>query len=335
MPYFFGRFFLRGGSDAEASLPPFAAALLGLGIYGVVESFTQVNVVAEGLGKSWKILDAGEGYRWGLKRTQGPTSHPIYFGLLVCLLLPWGLMAARRAGEAGRPGWWRYVPAAAAAGAFFTISRSAQLTLACVFGTDVFFRKPAWRLPLLTGAAAVGIAFAAFRDEVIEVLGHYAGESDAYGRPVLIYGVEYEYSGTKHRDLLAVAYKEAAERAGWFGYGTSEEAMEKRMPLDPEMDERFKSVDNQYLLHYLRYGAVGVATFLAFAACAGWNLAAEAWTDRGPAGELAAGLFGAFVGTALVLRGASLAEDFGGPWLFVAGVSARLRSVRLAAGRAA
>ena len=61
------------------------------------KAVTHVNVVQHALGKVFGLLEEGSGYRWGLKRAQGLTSHPIYFGYLLVLTLPWALEARRLA----------------------------------------------------------------------------------------------------------------------------------------------------------------------------------------------------------------------------------------------
>jgi hypothetical protein len=155
------------------------------------------------------------------------------------------------------------------------------------------------------------------------MLGAYAGESETEYDTVRIYGVEYEYSGTLHRDLLLLAYQQAVDEAGWIGYGT-EGNRSKDIPKDPYMDRRFESIDHHYLLHYLKYGYLGMVTFLAFAASVAWNLGREALARDGPLSDLAGGLFGAFLAVTLMVRGVALHSDFGATWLFVGGLAASM-----------
>ena len=178
---------------------------------------------------------------------------------------------------------------------------------------------------MLLIAVIGGIVFLLFREQILDLSGAYAGESDAMQDRVKIYGVEYDYTGTKHRDLLVLAYEGAIDRAGWLGFGT---AMQD-MPMDPYMDPRFHSIDFHYLIHFLKYGYLGIATFTAFAIAVIWNLAREAWSRDGPPADLAAGLFGAFIAVAIMLRGVAFSFDFAATWLFVAGLSASLRGRRV------
>jgi cell division protein FtsW (lipid II flippase) len=235
-------------------------------------------------------------------------------------------MAARDAMARKAPRWWVAVPALAAAAAFVTVSRSAHVAILIVFACDLFFRRPSYRLPMLVVVAAGALLFFVFRDQALDLLGAYAGEADAGQERVRIYGEYYEYTGTRHRDLLLLAYQEAIDQAGWFGHGTTLQPM----PKDPYMDQRFLSMDHHYLQHYLKYGYLGIATFVAFAAAGAWNLAREALARDGPLSDLAAGLFGGFVAVALVVRGVAFSPDFGATWFFVAGLAASLRARRLA-----
>src|SRR5262249_55144793 len=155
-----------------------------------------------------------EGYRWGLKRAQAITNHPIYFGLLMALTLPWLLTAARQATRGDGPRWWVAIPALATAAAVVTVSRSGQLAIVLVFAAHLFFRRPGYRARMLFLALAGGLAIVVFRTEVLDLLGSYAGEHAIGQDKVRIYGVEYDYTGTRHRDLLLLAYEEAIDRAG-------------------------------------------------------------------------------------------------------------------------
>jgi hypothetical protein len=222
------------------------------------------------------------------------------------------------------PRWWILVPALIALAALVTVSRSAQIAVLIVFAADLFFRRPAYRLPMAIAAAAIALVFFLFREQVLDLLGAYAGETNIGEDIVKIGGVEYEYTGTRHRDLLFIAYKDAIDHAGWFGYGTTE----PDMPKDPDLPVQFESIDDHYLLHYLRYGAVGIGAFLLFAIASAWNLAREAWERDGPLSDLAAGLFGAFVAVIIMVRGVALSPDFGFTWLFVAGLAASMRARR-------
>jgi hypothetical protein len=325
-PYVLGRLFLPAAEDTDRTLPTVVVLAAALSVFGLIEAVTRTNILAVVTGQRWELLEKAEGFRWGLKRAQGHTNHPIYFGLLLALILPWILLAYRKASQHAGPRWWLAVPFLVAAAAFVTVSRSAQLAVLIVLATDLFFRRPKYRPVMLLLAAVGGLVFFAFREQVLDLLGAYAGEGQVEDW-VVINGVQYEYTGTRHRDLLLLAYEEGIEKAGWFGFGTNY----RDMPMDPEMPIQFVSIDHHYLLHYLQYGIVGTAAFFLFALSAAWNLGREALARDGPLSDLAAGLFGAFVAVIIMIRGVALSPDFGFMWLFVAGLGASLRARRSAA----
>jgi hypothetical protein len=326
LPYLVGRLCVESWERMNGTLRLVVVLSAAVCTLGFLEAITRTNILAIATGKSWELLDQAEGFRWGLKRAQGPTDHPIYFGLLIALTLPWLLFAGRSALRREAPRWWIAVPILATAAAFVTVSRSAHLAIAIVFAADLFFRRPSYRLPMILLAVAGAIIFVIFREQILDLLGAYAGETDIGSDKVVIYNLEYEYTGTRHRDLLMVAYEEAIDHAGWIGYGTSLQDM----PIDPNMDERFRSFDDHYLLHFLKYGYLGTAAFIAFAISAAWNLGREAFAKDSAWSELAAGFFGAFVAVALMIRGVALHADFAATWLFVAGIAASLQGRRRA-----
>lgn len=326
-PYLLGRLFLTAWGDMGRTIPTLVVLAAALSVFGIVEALIQTNVLARATGKSWPLLEKSEGFRWGLKRAQGTTNHPIYFGLLLALTLPWILMAARMARSSAAPRWWRAVPALLVGAAVVTVSRSAQLAMVIVLAADQFFRWPRVRPYILMTVFVGGLTFAAFRQEALDLLGAYAGETDIGEDTVLIDGIEYEYTGTRHRDLLYKAYSELIDQAPWYGYGTMSDAIARKQD---QMAVQFQSIDHHYLVQYLRYGTAGVVTFLLFGVAAAWNLAREAWARDGPLSDLAAGLFGAFVAVLIMLRGVALSPDFGSTWLFVAGLAASMRARRAA-----
>ena len=331
LPYLVGRLCVESWDRMQGTIRLVVILATALSLFALFEATTKVNLLAISSGKKWDLLEKAEGFRWGLKRAQGTTNHPIYFGLLMVLTLPWLLVAACAAVQGKAPRWWRYVPIPAVAAAFVTVSRSAHLAIVVVFVTDVFFRRPFYRGVMILIAIVGGLTLLAFREEALDLLGKYAGEQEIGNDRVVIYGVQYDYTGTRHRDLLLLAYDEAIQRAGWVGYGTTFPS--KDMPQDENMDRRFASVDHQYLLHYLKYGYLGLAALMAFALSSAWNLAREAIFRDGPWSELAAAMFGAFVAVALLMRGVAMLPDFGATWLFVAGISASLRARRASAMR--
>jgi O-antigen ligase len=225
------------------------------------------------------------------------------------------------------PWWWRLVPFLAILGIVCTGSRAAQIAVIVVLIATFFqaFRRWRWTIVLLGVLATVG--FEAYRDNIVELMGKYISENKEGIEYVTINGVKRPYTGTLHRDLLFEVYEEAIEKNDWLGYGSSQSSME-RMPVDPVMDSRFKSIDNHYLMWFLQFGYLGLTLFAILAISLVCNLLSPLLHGRGAPGRLAGGLFGAMVGTLIAMRGVWFASDYAWVWLFCGGLSTCLSRLR-------
>jgi hypothetical protein len=264
--------------------------------------------------------------RWGLRRVEGPTFHPIFFGLLLVLLMPWALAAARRARLGTGPRWWALLPWLVGIAAFLTMSRGPQLAMLLTLLITLFCRFPAWRKVMATAAVAslglllVGSSF------LIGALHAWSNERADDMSKVSIQGELYDYSGTNHRLLQLKVYEQSALEAGWFGFGetlmlTHPEDLPK---LEPHLVQQFSSIDNHYLMFLLATGYVGLFLFLALCAVSLLQWAPAAFDCRNPASFIAAGLFGAATAVIILMMTVYFAVDFGYFWLFTAGLSGSL-----------
>src|SRR5262245_9106708 len=91
-PYVIGRLFPNSWDEMGRTLPAVMVLGTALSVFAILEAVSHTNLLAVVSGKKWDVLELGEGYRWGFKRAQGVANHPIYFGLLVSLTLPWLMM---------------------------------------------------------------------------------------------------------------------------------------------------------------------------------------------------------------------------------------------------
>jgi hypothetical protein len=321
LPYLIGRLCLQSPRDLGRMLSAVCLPMALLSCYSILEALLHVNVINRLIGQSWPLLETAEGFRWGLKRAQGNLGHPIYLGLMVAMMLPWLLEARHQSLRALGPYWWRFSPMLAIVAMVGTVSRAAQIATLFTLAADFVFRHPRWRVPLLfLGLVSAGVVVS-FREEILEVLSRYAGEADKSQEKVSINGKLYEYSGTEHRRLLGLVYEDAIEKAPVLGYGSDTTLI----PIDSQTDERFKSIDDQYLVYYLQYGPVGMFFFIGFATCICVYLIREAWRLNSYHAAFAGSLLGAFLGTTLIVNGVAMEADFGWIWLFIAGISAKLR----------
>lgn len=325
LPYIVGRLFLMSARDIHTALPSICIASSLLAALAMFEGVSAINPIDKALGKSWDINEWSEtAYRWGLKRANGPQSQPIYLGMTLALIMPWLIEAARYSWRAAGPYWWRFTPFIAIGGLICTGSRAAQITVLIVLIADAFHSNRRWRIAMVLLAMIGSLVFYVARDEIVDALSQYAEERSGGPDFVRINGEDHPYTGTRHRDLLAIVYKEAADGAGWFGYGM----LLRKMPRDPNMDERFRSIDNHYLLFYLQYGIVGVVLFALLAASFLWNVLPSFLKGEGASGRLAAGLLGGMAGCLITMRGVWFAPDYGWVWLFCGGLSASLARIR-------
>lgn len=321
-PYLMGRTLLSSTEDIRRNISGIARIIAVLSVFAIGECFIQINFLNTALGRTFGLLEAGEGYRWGLKRAHVTFDHPIFFGMALVLLLPWAIEAARlsRAGEG--PRWWRWLPLAMAGALFATVSRGPQIAGIATTGIYLFFRVPKLRIPFLVLAIGGGVVVTTFKDELVELLAVVAGEksADTEVRIILIEGEEVEYTGTNHRVLLFKVYDDAMSKAGLFGFGTELKGVE----VEEHLAQRFSSIDCHYLLFYLQHGKFAILAFLILTVSIILNLARIAFRRDLTQAALAAGLCGALLSVAVLLMSVWFSPDFAGIWLFSAGLAGRL-----------
>ncbi|MFO0953741.1 MAG: hypothetical protein U0835_21810 [Isosphaeraceae bacterium] len=321
LPYVAGRVFLGSADDVARVLPVASKLLMGLATFAVVEAVTKVHLVNRLLGKNFALLEGGEGYRWGLKRAQGPLDHPIFFGMMLVLLWPWVDEAARRAWRGRGEKWWLALAGMMAAAVVVTVSRGAQISLVGTVGVTAFFRMPQYRLRMFVAAVVLGGGGYVAKHELSEVLSKWAGEKAEEVRIVEINGNEYEYSGTNHRVLLFKAYEQAMVDTGAFGFGYEMLGIE----LEEAVAQRFSSIDDHYIRFLLQYGYVGLGAFVLLSLVSLIDLARVAWDVRQEVSGLAAAQFGGFAMVTVGLLSVWFSPDFGAVWLFSAGLAGNLR----------
>lgn len=327
--YIMGRLFFQSVDDLDRVLPIASRLVLVLSVFALGEALLNFNLINEILGKHFAVLEAGEGYRWGIKRAQGPLIHPIFFGMMLVMLFPWALEAARRARHKMGPRWWLLLPLLVFCSVFCTASRGPIIaTLLTVYAT-LFFRRPKWRIvmALFLIIASGSVYFG--EDAMVQTLSRAAGESEQDVQTIVIDGESYEYSGTKHRLLLYKVYADAIRQAGLFGYG----GRLRGVPIEEHLLQRFGSIDNHYLLFLLERGYVGIGCFVMVTLIAISYLAVIAWNTTHPQAGFAAALFGSLFGVALLLHTVWFAPDFAVVWLFCAGLAGSMHNLPRVAKR--
>ena len=327
-PYIVGRIFFRTTADVAAMMPAFAKACTYASVYAMIESVIKFNPVNKLLGKTYGLLEQGEGYRMGLKRAQGAQDHPIFMGLVLVLILPWAFEASQAAKEGRGPRWWRFIPWLVAGALFGTVSRGPQISALVATYLAFFFRFPKHRKSLLVLGLVIGAAAYGGKALILELSAKISNESEEPIRLITINGEEEEYTGTRHRILLFKAYGEYLDNAGMWGYGF---AMRK-VQLEEKLAQRFGSIDSAYIMLYLQRGYAGIVTFVALSVVTLHNLLWVAWPAKKPQAALAGALFASVLMLDLALFTSWFSPDFGAAFLFTTGVSARLASLPVVAG---
>ncbi len=205
LPYFFGRIAGQSPDSLDRVMPFLVSICVVLSIAGVFEAVTRINVLNH-LFSHWAYTET----RWGFLRASVNVAQPIPFGLMIVLMSPIGFEAFRRARQNLGPSWWRHMPLIMGAGAFSSMSRAPQLAYLLTCCGVYFFRTPKARVSLVVAMtlAMGGIYFG--RDLAKNVL-HTWSHKEFHGR-IFIDGKPYNYSGTLHRELLFIVYKDSLLR---------------------------------------------------------------------------------------------------------------------------
>jgi hypothetical protein len=325
LPYLIGRLFLQRSKDIEDVAPVLSRVLLIVTVLGVLEALTRRNLVNEVFGMRFGLLETGEGYRWGMKRAIGNVRHPIFNGLMLVMVIPWTVAVHHYWKRGPKRKLWRQLPLMGAVAVFFSVSRGPHAAALASAGIMTFFRKPALRVPIAIGAIALAVVLVGANDQIMHFAGKLVGEEEPDENSYIsIDGELYVYTGTKHRELLNIAYAEAIARNDWWGYG----ADLYNVPIAEDAKQRFSSIDNHYLMFYLQFGYSGFYLFHCLQICAVLQVFFCAWNTKHGRSVLCAGLTGALVGVGLLIKSVWFDPDYATVWLFCAGLSACLTQVQ-------
>ncbi len=264
LPYIAGRWGLREPNDVRFVTPVACVVILLLGAWAVTEAVARENPANHVVGARPADRTPPVVVRWGVKRAEGPTRHPIWFGLTQVMLLPWAVVAARRAWRGEGPRWWYLVPAANLIGIALTVSRGSWIAALLVFYFLSVCRFPRARWPLIVAGALVAVVAMMQFERVtswLEVTRPY----DHVAR-TKVGDVEAIHTAATHRWMQFVAYRKAIFAAGWLGFGTERTSQYPvNVPLDDQALQtvtKFWTIDSEYLLLQLRFGVLGLGLFL-------------------------------------------------------------------------
>lgn len=332
IPFLVGRVAFQTSRDVRKTATHACVIAIVLAIWAATESIGGTNPAEWVFSKRPVDRTPFGQIRWGLTRAEGPTIHPIWFGMLQALLLPWTMSAA--VGALHREGsiWKLAAPAGTWVGVFFSLSRGpvALALLATYFVPLCFLKRRMWRRVAIGGSLVLGVAaYAAIGTRGL----HYLSEGPRQTRVQtrVVDGESVEYNGTTHRLLVLSVYREPMIKAGLIGFGTERtNTFPVRVPmgvLDPKTMSTVWTIDNHFIIVQLRLGLAGVLSvlfLLVFSAVSALRTAAA----QPP--EIA--VFSNCVGVVLlvmplILMAEWMPHDYGFVLLVLTGCSSGLRSL--------
>jgi hypothetical protein len=265
VPYLAGRASVAEYADVRRLRSTACIVAIALAAWAAVESVSGTNPVTSLVGERPADRMAHRTERWGLKRAEGPTTHPIWSGMTQAMLLPWAISGANAAFRSRSGLWMLAAPPAIVAGVFFSLSRGPWgLVVLTFFGTAVGL-FPRARKFLLVGGAVLIAAVLVWREPTLRFVQQLTSPTGG-SRTVEVDGEEVRFDSTTYRLILWKVYRQAMWRAGLFGFGTDRTStFPVRVPvgtLDPETMRRVESIDNQYILLDLRFGLLGVLSLV-------------------------------------------------------------------------
>ncbi|MBL8809288.1 MAG: O-antigen ligase family protein [Planctomycetaceae bacterium] len=271
LPYVAGRYCVRNRRDLDALVPWAIGVLVVLSLSSIFESFFRVNPFEMLFGDRPEELAKRDAMRLGFKRAFGPTTHAIYFGMLMTVLFPWLFHLWQNRSITDRKGEALVAIFICCAGVAGTVSRSPVLSIACgaIVVACMLYRWVRWPVGIVAVCSVALLA--AFPNEVIDNVSRLTGGGHQI-RLIEVDGKVAEYSSSRSRLLLMEVYRDAILKAGPFGFGTV--AVTDFPPKIPylegraELATRMKIVDNAYVLTSLRLGLVGLAALVLFFVCA-------------------------------------------------------------------
>jgi hypothetical protein len=266
IPYFLGRFSVLDVNDWRQLGPVVVGVSAALGGLAVVESTTRVNPFEVVVGDRPEELAPRHAERFGIKRAFGPTTHPIFLGVLLLLLLP--MHALGLASPNSRLSLVLRAGAliVACCGALCTGSRVVILALLGGLWCGSLLAFPRWRTGLAIASVAGVLVGLVFFDRLARAADDATQESrKQLFNSVTIDGERLPHSGTLTRLYLFRLYQPALAQMGPLGYGTERlTGFPADVPFraeDREAVELMSMIDNAYLLFLLRFGWLGVLFF--------------------------------------------------------------------------
>lgn len=333
LPYFAGRLAIQSMDDVRDLIPVLVVVGCALGGLSLIEAVANVNPFEAIFGNRPVKATSRSLQRWGLKRSFGPTQHPIYLAVLQLILMPWLLYAFSLAKRQHGPAWWLGAPFLCAMGIIVTGSRAATLAIPILLYIAAILVFKQWRKPLLLGGGAIVVLGGLFFQPILNGMQEWSGELKNTKPTILVDGEVVRYTGTTNRLHLLKVYRPAMQRAGLLGFGTEAvSGFPINVPVGPQDIETLKRVryiDNAYVLMLLRFGWLGLLGFIAVGVSVLVSQIRLASMTHRSGTQLFACLAGGTAAFLLTLMTVWMPHDFGFFYLWIAGATAgRLANLR-------
>lgn len=270
IPYIAGRLAFQNVQDWRFLTGVTVVIATILALWATTESVTRMNIANPVFGARPTDRTPPVLIRAGFKRAEGPTRHPIWFGMIQTLLLPWTIVAAYRSFRGDGPTWWIATPIFSGCGILATVSRGPTLAAVGAIYLMAVFSLPNWRKYLIiAGIVSAGTGYFA-KDYVLTVLEESGAKKWGARRRetnVEFEGKKYRLTAMSARWLVLSAYDTAVSQTGLLGFGTERTAtFPVNVPFGPDAKQtvsEFWTIDCEYLLLLLRFGWLGLAAFVA------------------------------------------------------------------------
>jgi hypothetical protein len=271
VPYLAGRLAFQRWSDVEQLVPFGVGAATILGLNSIFESISGIHPFEWLHGERPYENMARDTTRWGLYRAWGTRAHPIYFGTIQLMLMPWTAYAAVKAIRNQWSIGWVAALLINIVGILATGSRAPVVAVPLAMFVGIFFTIPKARVPLSVLALGFSVALIIFMPTVEALLkkSEKTEITKKHSVKIVLDEEQVEYSSYMSRWYAFKLYFPAAVRGGLFGHGTT--ATRDFPPQvgirieDQKTMKYLRFVDNSYLLVALRFGLVGFLLFTVIA----------------------------------------------------------------------
>ncbi|TWT89275.1 hypothetical protein Pla100_55920 [Neorhodopirellula pilleata] len=270
LPYAAGRYaFVHAGSLEKLS-PVFVTVAAIISVAAIFESVSGINL--------WELLltemddkvshPRRRRYDW-LYRAAGPVRHPIFLGIVLMTMLPFAVDLVSRQRDSSKK---RILVstglAAVILGVGATLSRGPILCLpvSALFAVAWYDRIARWSIIILAMIGSlIAIVYADSFLSYLDSSESNRGEShiveiDDRNSPQI-------YTSSRNRIFVVKIYGPLVVKGGPVGYGSKRSTgFPPRnlpgLPADPTVRERLGVVDNSYINIGLRFGWIGLVTFV-------------------------------------------------------------------------